>query len=179
MFIIFLIPVILGIICAKKESKVTALYSSFGVYGRIYAYITVSLLLGAVMAVLGGILVMVAFRDDYEGITAVGMILYVGVIALVLAFIGIKMYRAAKKRCPPGLRKKLFISMLTTAWGCGMKIVLFFLPMVWELATPTEVIGSDGSQLTILGTDVYDSKGNRVGTVTGRGMNTVTIDRNK
>ena len=32
MFIIFLIPVILGIICAKKESKVTALYSSFGVY---------------------------------------------------------------------------------------------------------------------------------------------------
>ena len=75
MIVIFLIPVIFGFICAKKESKVTSLYSSFGVYGRIYAYITISLMVGALMALAGGILALVAFREDYEGIGAVCVLL--------------------------------------------------------------------------------------------------------
>ena len=177
MFVIFLIPVIFGFICAKKESKVTSLYSSFGVYGRIYAYITISLMVGALMALAGGILALLAFREDYEGIGAVGVLLYVGVIAAVLMFIGIRMYTAAKKSCPSGLRKKLFISMVITAFGCGMKIVLFFMPMVWALTEPTEIIGSDGSKMTVLGQDVYDRNGNLVGSVTDRGPKSMTVRR--
>ena len=100
-----------------------------------------------------------------------------GVIAAVLMFIGIRMYTAAKKSCPSGLRKKLFISMVITAFGCGMKIVLFFMPMIWALTEPTEIIVSDGSKMTVLGQDVYDRNGNLVGSVTDRGPKSMTVRR--
>ena len=177
LFVIFLLPLIFGLICAKKESKVTSLYSSYGVYGRIYAYITISLMLGAVMVVLGGLLTVVAFQDEYEGITAIAMMVFAVVIAVVLMVLGIRLYKGAKRICPSGLRKKLFRSMLITAFGCGMKIVLFFVPMIWEMVEPTEIIDGNGNKMMVLGRDVYDQNGNHVGTVTGRGNHSVTIRR--
>ena len=45
--ILALIPLVLIVVCFVKESKVTGLYKAFGVYGRLYGYLTTTFLMGA------------------------------------------------------------------------------------------------------------------------------------
>ena len=167
--IIFLI---FALICFFRESKVTALYKTFGVYGRFSAYITFSLMFGAVASLVGSIIAVFTAGEEINVVTTL-----LGSVALstVLFVLGLLLYKRMVNKCPDFLRKKLFISMVTTAMGIAFKIALFFIPVVWALAGPKTVTSESGEDLYIISGDVYDGSGNRIGAVNSDGKSFTRI----
>lgn len=176
MFIFFLIPVVLIIICAFKESKVTSVYKTFKVYGRVYAYLTTTFLLMPVMALVGIVISIVISASEGASDYVISSLMGFIVMGVVGCVVGIVLYKRAKSKCPVFLRKKLLTSILTTGLGVGVKICLFFLPFVWSLTAPKEVTLGNGRRGFIHGNEVYDKDGNHIGTVAG--PNEFTPNRN-
>lgn len=162
--VLALIPLVLIIICFTKESAVTGLYKTFGVYGRFYAYLTTCFLAGGICTLVGGI---ASLFIDLEELQGIGSFLYLVVQAVLLFGIGLFMYSRAKKKCPDFLRKKLLVSMLITGFGVGAKICLFFLGFVWKLTAPKKVTLGNGQSGYVYCGDVYTSDGTCVGSVSG------------
>ena len=163
MYILYLIPLILVFICASKETKVTSLYKAFGVYGRISAYITASLLLGSIV----GFLQTISSVISNLGEIGFGKILGSLAVYLLLFGLGILMYMRIAAKCPDGLRKKLLISIFITAFGVSAKICLFFIGSVWKIIEPQTVTGPNGESLIIFDGEVYDRNFNHVGSKSG------------
>ena len=175
MFIIALIPLVLILICAKKESKVTSVYMHYNVYTRFTAYITISLILAGISSMLGGLLAILIFGSEGVFKTILMVVWCLG-LGLVISGIGVRLYKGIAKNCPAPLKKKLFKSMVITAFGVGIKICVFFLGFVWTLVQPKEVVGPNGETLYVFNGEVYDKDGNPVGTLTGN--NTFKPNRN-
>lgn len=110
--------------CARKESMLTAVYKAYNVYGRITAYIALSFAGGGIWGVITSIIGI--FNKDWGGDF---------ISSLVVAAIGIFMYIRAYKKCPTHLKKKCILSMIMSGVGVAIKIVLFFLPGIWSLAS--------------------------------------------
>lgn len=145
--IIFLV---LCVFCALKESKVTGLYKTFGVYGRVTAYLGLFCPLGLGMFV-------ASFFMEGEGFP--GNLAY-----LLAAAFGAIFYYLAYRKCPDFLKKKCIPSMLISGMGVCVKICVFFLGFVWALTGPQEMTDSSGKTVYVYSGDVYDGEGNKIGT---------------
>ncbi len=164
-FLIALLPLAVlafMVYCAFKESKVTGVYKAFGVYGRIYAYITMTGMIGGTFALIG-MLIGLFQAENIELWAVIGEVITV----VALTALGYYMYSVAKRKCPEFLRKKLFISMLITALGVGVKISVFFIGAVWEITKPREVVDSHGNRLYVFNGEVYAPNGDHVGSSSG------------
>lgn len=158
------IPLILIIICFTKESKVTGLYKAFGVYGRFSAYITAAFLVGGLAQLVFGLIM--PFIDSSESLTASGIALLL--LQFVIFFgIGLFMYGRIRRKCPDFLRRKLFVSLLITAFGVAAKICLFFLGFIWKVTGPKDVTLENGQHGYVYNGEVYLSNGTHVGSVNG------------
>lgn len=129
--IFVLIFAIVALVCAFRESKITAVYKANKVYGRLTAYLALDFTLaGAIMAV-GGIASL--FTEEGRAV-GIGQVLGMAAMGLVIAVIGVFLYIRAYKKCPPALQKKCIVSMIVTGLGVSMKLCVFFLPFVWKLS---------------------------------------------
>jgi len=133
-----------------KESKVTGLYKTFGVYGRIAAYFGLFCPIGLVMFVVSFFV---------EELTIVE-----GLTFLAMAALGGLIYWNAYRKCPGFLKKKCIPSMMLSGFGVCIKICVFFLGFVWALVGPQEMQDADGNAVYLYGGEVYDGAGNHLGT---------------
>ncbi len=157
---------IVAVICAFKESKVTGLYKTFGVYGRWSAYLAFDFLFaGLAMAILGIV-------DKVQGQGDVKMMLITVVVGLLISVLGLFLYKRAYNRCPDFLKKKCIISMIITAMGISLKLALFFIAAVWAITGPKVVVDENGTELYVVSGDVYDGGGNKVGVMSGNNQYT-------
>lgn len=152
--------VILFIICALNESKVTGLYKALGVYGRLRAYLFIDLLFCGI-----GMILMLPVSVISSGSFSIEM-LFMLVGGIVCILIAIVLYRTALSRCPIQLRGSLLKNMLVSGMGISLKIAVFIFPVVWTLVTPQfrEAVDSHGNRVLIDATGtVYTFTGGRVG----------------
>ncbi len=136
MIIVLIVFLVLVIICAFKESKTTGLYKSYGVYGRLKAYLALDFALLGIAALIGGIALPFLSGDLKEvvdqGIPPIAMIAF----GLVFLALGVAIYYFTYRKCPDELKGKCIISMIISGMGVACKIAVFFLPFVWALSAP-------------------------------------------
>ena len=144
---------VLCVICAFKESQITGLYQTFGVYGRVKAYFGVCCPVGLVMAVvtffLNGLTIGEKFAQFFG--------------CLIAAAIGAFCLWSAYRKCPDFLKKKCIPSMLISGFSVAFKIAIFFLGFVWKLVGPDEMQDEDGNTVYVCGDYVYDEFGQKIG----------------
>lgn len=163
--ILALIPLALVIFCFAKESKVTGLYKTFGVYGRFSAYISICFLIAPVALIVGSIITLVT-AGEAETANTMALVGEIG-FAVVLEAIGVLLYLRMRRKCPPFLRKRLFISLVISGFGVAAKVCLFFLGFVWKLSGPQSVVLGNGQQGYTYNGEVYTADGTHVGSMTG------------
>lgn len=130
MVIVAIVFLVLAIVCAVQESKVTAPYKAYKVYGRLSAYLALDFAFAGLMSLVMAVVGLVTGEEldsGMSGLAAVGF-------GVVLTALGVLLYLRAYKKCPDFLRKKCILSMIMTGLGVSVKICLFFLPFVWKLA---------------------------------------------
>lgn len=162
MFVIFIF-LLLGLYVYGffQESKVTGLYKSANVYGRLYAWIFFMLIYG-VLGCLAFAVMSIVIGAESAGETIA--LLLVGLVGAALCgFGGFWMYKIAYIKCPEPLRKKLLISLIISAVGFSAKIFLWFIPKVWNLVGPQERTGANGEKLYLYHGEVYDQNWHHVG----------------
>ena len=160
--VLLLLFLILCVVCAFQESKVTGLYRTYGVYGRVSAYLAFDL------TAVGAVVLIAAFvpqlremvNEDFGAVTC-------AVAGLICLAVGLLLYVRALKKCPGFLKSKCIISMIVTALGITMKLCVFFLFAVWKVTAPKTMVGADGREVFVISGEVYDILGNHVGTMTG------------
>lgn len=158
------------IVCAAKESDTTGLYKALNVYGRIRAYLYADLLLcGIGMMALIPVIALFVNGSVTSIISYMAMCFLFGAVLLAVAFF---LYIDAKKRCPVQLKGSLAKDMLISGCGVGMKLAVFFIPIVWCLSTPHFIDATDeyGRHVYIAsdGT-VYSAYGDSVGVMVNHG----------
>lgn len=141
---------VLCAVCALKESKVTGLYKTFGVYGRLAAYFGLFCPMGL------GMFIASFFAEEFSLAASLGF--------LALAVLGGLIYFNAYRKCPAFLRRRCIPSMLLSGLGVCIKICVFFLGFVWRLTGPQEMTDSSGNVVYLYSGEVYDSAGNHIGT---------------
>ena len=141
-FIVSVAGLLVHFICAGLESRTTGLYYAWGVYGRIKAVFFYDFV-GSGLMLIGS--QFIPFLHDLGGITPFQQ----RICGLVIITLAILIYVTSLAKCPAHLRGGLFISMIISGIGVTMKICLFFLPFVWDLAMPSF-------------TKMWDDKGNIV-----------------
>ncbi|MGI5894208.1 MAG: hypothetical protein ACOX6P_06390 [Candidatus Merdivicinus sp.] len=144
-----IILLVLMIFCALKESKVTGLYRTFGVYGRIAAYFSLFCPIGI------GVFLSSFFMEESSW-TERGA-------ALAIAVFGALFYLNALRKCPSFLKVKCIPAMIISGIGVCVKIFLFFIGSVWKVTGPKEVTDSNGQTLYVYDHNVYTSNGTLVG----------------
>ncbi len=138
---------------AVKESQITGLYKTFGVYGRVKAYFSLFCPMGLVMAVV------VFFLKGLSIGEKIGMFF----LYLALAAFGAFFLWSAYRKCPDFLKKKCIPSMLISGFGVAFKIAIFFLGFVWKLVGPQEMQDENGNTVYVCGDYVYDEFGQKIG----------------
>ena len=149
-----------AIVCAFKESATTGLYKTFGVYGRIKAYLFVD----AVVVALLMLVSMLALPFGGLPIGADSMLVALPLFCVAVAA-AVLLYLHTRSRCPDMLRDKLLISLLISGLGITMKLVVFFIGILWKIVEPQSVVDDDGEALYVIEGYVYDRSGERVGEV--------------
>lgn len=171
--IISIIPIVLFIICFAKESKVTGLYKTFGVYGRLAEYLTTCCMMGPVAM----IATIISYKSDSAaGENNIQTLLLQIAVCLVLGFIGWGNFFRMRSKCPTFLRGKLLFALIITTFGVAFKVCLFFVGAVWKLTAPQDVILGNGQQGFVYNGEVYTQDGNHVGSMTD--ANTFTPNSN-
>lgn len=158
------------VVCAAKESETTGLYKALNVYGRIRAYLFADLLVcGIGMMVLIPVIALSANDSVTSVFSYLVMCFLFGAVLLAVAYF---LYSGAKKRCPVRLKGSLAKDMLISGCGVGMKLAVFFMPIVWRLSTPHLIDAKDeyGRHVYIAsdGT-VYSAYGDSVGVMVNDG----------
>ena len=156
------IPVILIafgflIYCAIKESAITGTYKAFNVYGRVRAYLLIDALL------FGIIFLFFMFFAGFSNLPGEVAKSALGFIASCA--VAILIYMNTRSRCPEMLRDRLLISMIITGLGVTMKVVVFFIGVVWTLVTPPAMVDTNGNTVYVINKHVYDASGQKVGVV--------------
>lgn len=149
MIVLAIAILVIGVICAVKESKVTGLYKTFGVYGRLTAYFGIYCPLGI------GAFIASFFID--------GISIGQGFLFLGLAVFGAFFYWNAYRKCPDFLKKKCIPSMIVSGLGITVKLCLFFFGFVWKIVGPKEMQTESGETVYVYGGDVYDGSGRKIG----------------
>ena len=141
---------VLCVVCAAMESKVTGTYKAFGVYGRVSAYFSMFAPMGL------GMFIASFFVPEFAAERW---------MMLILALVGAVFYVVAYLKCPDFLKKKLIISLLISGFGVCIKVCFFFIGAVWSLVGPQEMEDSDGRTVYVYDGEVYDGGGNHLGKV--------------
>lgn len=155
------ILLVVMVLCAVKESKVTGLYRAFGVYGRIAAYFSLFCPIGVVMFITS------FFMEDIGWGERAGF--------LGAAIIGALFYLNALRKCPSFLKAKCIPAMLISGIGVCIKICLFFIGAVWKVAGPQEVTDANGQTLYVYSHNVYTPSGELVGKASPDGTSYVPV----
>lgn len=158
---------VLMVVCASKESKVTGLYKTFGVYGRFKAYLALDFVMVGVMM---GISPIIAMATGYNMVssgemTAGSAALFV-VVGIVILALGILLYLTSYRKCPDFLKKKCIPSMILSGFGVAIKVCFFFFGFFWKLTGPQEMVSDNGEKVYVYGGYVYDQNGQKVGETT-------------
>ena len=159
MVILAIAFLVLCIVCAVKESKITGLYKTFGVYGRISAYFALFGPMGIIAFIATTIMAIAGTENMFPG----------NLLYLALAVIGCLFYWNAYKKCPDFLKKKCIISMMVSGFGLAVKIAFFFIGAIWTLVGPTEMTDEDGSTVYVISGQVYSGDGTYLGDVNSDG----------
>ena len=165
--------VVVSIVCAVKESKVTGLYKTFGVYGRFKAYIALDFVGGGLATFLIAIISLVNPSIGFFT-SAVDAFVFIA-LGVVLFLIGVLIYWRTWSKCPEMLKSRCVISMIITGLGVAMKLCVFFFVAVWKVAGPKEIVTSHGVKGFVYKGEVYDEAGNHIGVVSDVGQ--MTADR--
>ncbi len=165
--VLIAVAVVLVIICAFAESKVTGVNQAFGAYGRIRAYLFTDFLL------LGIASIVTAFVME-KPIMGTKTVSILGGLACVA--IAVVIFIVTLSKCPDMLKGKLFFSMLISGLGVAFKICIFFLVFVWKLSGPKAVTADDGRVYYQYGGDLYTPDGQRVGNINPSGGYNVMKD---
>jgi len=136
-------------ICAIRESKVTGTFKTFGVYGRVAAYLGLFAPIGLGMFVAG------LFAPDLAEQRWV---------CLIVGLFGVLVYAITYLKCPAFLKHKVIPCMLLSGLGVCIKICLFFIGAVWKLSGPHELHDTDGNTVYVYGGEVYNKHGKHIGT---------------
>lgn len=148
------------IYCGFKESATTGFYKSYGVYGRIKAYLFTDLAFAAVISLVGLLLMPFGVFDD-----ALDNALVTPISCIGCAIGAIVIFMITLPKCPPALRGRLMWDMIVSGCGVSMKFCLFFLGFVWDLIGPIQMVDSNGRTVYVYDGDVFDTGGNKVGHV--------------
>ena len=139
---------VLCAVCAIKESKVTGLYKTFGCYGRFGAYLGLFCPMGL------GMFVASFFMED------IGAERW---LYLLLGVIGAGIYYLAYLKAPAFLKKRVIPAMILSGFGVCIKLCIFFIGAVWRLAGPAVVTSETGEELYVVGNEVYNGRGDKIG----------------
>ncbi|MBP3371374.1 MAG: hypothetical protein J6L88_02485 [Clostridia bacterium] len=140
---------VICVIAAAKESKITGLYKTFGVYGRFTAYLSLFAPMGI------GMFIASFFMDDIGAER--WMFLAMGLFGcLICAFVYIK--------CPEFLKKKVIFALFASGFGLCIKLCVFFIASVWRLTGPAVVVSETGEELYVYRGEVYNGRGEHMGT---------------
>ena len=150
----------IAIVCAFKESATTGLYKTYGVYGRIKAY----LFIDAVVVALLMLISILALPFGGLSIGADSVLVAIPLLCVAVAA-AVLLYLHTRSRCPDMLKDKLLISMLISGLGITMKLVFFFIRVFWKIIEPQAVVDEDGEKLYVIEGYVYDRSGEEVGKV--------------
>ena len=151
-FIVSVAGLLVHFICAGLESRTTGLYYAWGVYGRIKAFFFYDFVVSGLMLIGSQF---IPFLHDLGDMTPSQQ----RISGLVIITLAILIYVTSLAKCPAHLRGGLFISMIISGIGVTMKICLFFLPFVWDLAMPSFTKMRDDKGNIVYVTDdgsVYD-----------------------
>ena len=163
LFIPVFILLALCIVCAVKESAVTGKYKTFGVYGRVKAYLFCDMILAGPVSIIASL---VPSLRKYSGFSPL-MGIIIGVVCIV---IGVLIFLSTKSKCPPGLQDKLLVSMFITGMGVSFKIAIFFLFFIWKITGPRLATDEYGNRIYIFSDgDVYSGNGQKIGHDNGDG----------
>jgi len=154
MVILAIAFLVICVVCAAKESKVTGTFKAFRVYGRIAAYFGLFAPMGLIMFIASFFVPELAEQRW---------------MMLILAAFGAIFYVVAFLKCPDFLKKKLIPCMMLSGFGLCVKICIFFIGAVWKLTGPQEMVDSDGNTVYVISGEVYDGGGNHLGTANADG----------
>lgn len=112
---------VVALVCAIKESDTTGTYKTFGVYGRLKAWLFTNLLLSGTLYVLA--IVTSPFTGLLAGIANAWLYL---LIALAASGMSAAIFIHSHAKCPAMLRPRLLQSMLLSGLGVNLKLCVFF-----------------------------------------------------
>ena len=159
MVILAIAFLVLCVVCAAMEAKVTGLYKTFGVYGRISAYFALFGPMGIIAFIATTVMSIAGVENMFPG----------NLIYLVLAAFGCLFYWNAYRKCPDFLKKKCIISMMISGFGLAVKIAFFFIGAIWKLTGPKEMVDENGETVYVVSGQVYSGDGSYLGDVNSDG----------
>jgi hypothetical protein len=120
--ILCIIFLVLCVIAAFKESKITGKYKALGIYGRLKAYLAFAFTGSGISSIVAPFIV---GNQAEQGSIPLGLVLLaIGILIYVLTFL----------KTPAEYKKTVIPCMIVTALGVSLKLALFYLPFVWKLA---------------------------------------------
>lgn len=169
---------IFAVVCAFRESSITAPYKYFKIYGRWRAFWAFDFTGLGIVLMFGSILDMAGYTwtltESFLEFVSAPVLLLCGIVSF---FIGILIYVITYKKCPEDFKSKLILHMIMTAFGTTIKVGFFWLMFVfkiWSYTMPKGITGSDGrTYVKYNNGDIYSKEGKRVGNMTGDGSFTV------
>ncbi len=165
--VLIAVAVVLVLVCAFVESKVTGINKAFGAYGRLRAYLFTDFLL------LGIASIVTAFVME-KPIMGTKTVSILGGLACIV--IAVLIFIITLSKCPDMLKGKLFFNMLISGLGIAAKLAIFFIVAIWALHGPKVLVGGDGKTYYQYGHDVYTPEGERVGNMNTSGGMTIMTD---
>ena len=100
MFVVAIVVIVLMLVCAFKESSVTATYKANKVYGRLKAYLALDFVAVGIVGILSWFI---------PQLKDAGFPIFLGPVCLIL---GILLYVMAYIKCPQPLKKKCIPCMI-------------------------------------------------------------------
>ena len=153
---------ILCIIAAFKESKLTGIYKTLEIFGRAKAYLALDFTLCGLG--LTGFSIVTLFGADWSAEGA--SLLILPLVGIAIGAIGVLLYISALKKAPKALRKRVIIDMILVGLGVSMKMTLFFFSAVWEIVKPEVYVDAQGNSYYVyIDGNVYDSANGCYGTL--------------
>ena len=151
-------------ICMNKEKELVGIYKATKTFGRFYAFLAVDLLFGGICAPIASIVLMLTSEEN--GAMSVPVVLGIVAAGVVLAALGVLMYKHAYKKCPDALKSRCYKDLTIIGFGVIIRFSLFFMMFIfkawWEFNKPTEYVLADGTRVYAYndGT-VYDMHGRK------------------
>ena len=151
----------------RKEKELIGIYKATKTFGRFYAFLAVDLLVGGICAPIASIVIMLTSEEN--GAMSVPAMLGIVAIGVVLAALGVLMYKRAYKKCPDDLKSRCYKDLTIIGFGVIIRFSLFFMMFViktwWEFNKPREYILTDGTKVYVYNDGTVYSMSGRKGTL--------------